>query len=335
MPGPDELDYFLSQDPVVSCPREDPELIHMHRASLWADDARPLCVLAYDHRSQFEELAAKNDRPIADISRFKLLLTEALCEMVAHGSDAVRYGAIIDHRFGGAALDRIAGQSLWTASPIERPGSRPLEFDPSLAPGRRITEWPSNRIVKCLAFYHPDDPDELRQAQDEALQQLYAELVALERRIVLEIICPDIGASALRDPLPRALSRLYDLGIKPDWWKLPSQSPDGWQKVSDVIRERDPYCKGVVVLGLGANLEPLLENLRISAGFNICRGFAVGRSIFADAAAEWFSGSLDDAGTKAIVTARYQRMIDAWVSGIKSGADNETPTVSIGSSGPN
>ncbi len=317
MPGPAELDRFMGSNPTPD-PRHDKEMSHLHRAAMWQDDPRPLCVLAYDHRAQLEELADAHGRSNLDISRFKMLLTDVVLNVVEENDGSVRHGTIIDERHGQAALDRLveSGHSIWTAAPIEMPGSRPLEFDPVFGAAQTIAAWPSDRIVKCLAFYHPDDADDMRIRQEEKLQELYASLLTLERRIVLEIICPDIGPGEKRDALPRALERLYDLGIRPDWWKLKAQSPEGWQKITHIIRKRDPHCKGVVVLGLGADEEPLIEDLHVAAGFEICRGFAVGRSIFADAAADWFAGRLDDAGAKASVTARYKRMIDAWVSGL-------------------
>ena len=317
MPAPAEIEYFRTSSPLPD-PRWDKQMNHLHRAGMWTDDPRPLCVLAYDHRSQLEELAAKHGRSIDDISRFKMLVTETMLSTAGESDGSVRYGAIIDHRHGRAALDLVveSGLPIWTAAPIEEPGTRPVEFDPKFAASQFIATWPSDRVIKCLVSYHPDEPSDVRICQELQMQELYASLVALDRRIVLEIICPDIGPRGNPDPLPRSLERLYDLDIRPDWWKLKSQTPDGWQKITDIIRRRDPLCKGVVVLGLGADEAPLIEQLRIAAGFDICRGFAVGRSIFAEPASAWFAGRLDDAGAKASMAVSYQRMIDAWISGL-------------------
>lgn len=313
MPSREELAYFMARDPLPD-PRRDPVMKHLHRVALWNHDPRPMCVLAYDHRTQFEELAAKHGRPLSDIGRFKLLLTDVLCDIAGDGAGPIHYGAIIDERYGNASLDAISEKNYWTAFPIELPGSRPLDFDPHFGAAQWLLEKPSGLIVKCLAFYHPEDNDDIRRAQEEKLKELYTTLVALDRRIVLEIICPDIGSSSLPDPLPRTLQRLYDLGIKPDWWKLAPQSPEGWDRITDIVHDRDPHCEGVVVLGLGADQAPLLEGLRVAAGFDICRGFAVGRSIFAEAAAQWFAGTMDDESARAEISKRYLLLIDTWMS---------------------
>ena len=123
----------------------------------------------------------------------------------------------------------------------------------------------------------------------------------------------------LEDTLPRALRRFYNLGVRPDWWKLEAQTRTGWQAISDVIAECDPHCKGVVMLGLGADEATIHDALAIAAEFPVCRGFAVGRSIFADAAHQWFEGSIDDHAARESISGRYLAMIDTWCNGHAAG----------------
>ncbi|HSD70073.1 MAG TPA: 5-dehydro-2-deoxygluconokinase, partial [Woeseiaceae bacterium] len=188
MPSRMELEHFLSLAPPPLRPREDSVLTHLHRATTWTDDSRPLCILAFDHRSQFEKLAAQHGRPLSAIAKFKELIAEGLLEARADGSDSIRHGAIVDHRYGERALARLADSDLWQASPIEVPGSRPLDFDPHFATGQFLAGWPARQIVKCLLYYHPDDPPELRHEQEERIRALHADVVALERRFLLEVI---------------------------------------------------------------------------------------------------------------------------------------------------
>lgn len=314
MPSRIELDAWLSRPKPPRQPRNDLELSHLHRTTTWRDDPRPLCALAFDHRSQFEQLAAKYGHTLDSIGRFKELIAEAVLEVVAGGDANVRYGAIVDHRYGRAALARLADVDLWTGSPVEVPGSRPLVFDPRYATGAHLCSWPSQQVVKCLLFYHPDDEAELRHEQEQRVRELYADVIALDRRIILEVICPATEHAVTPDTLPRAMRRFYNLGVRPDWWKLEAQTTAGWQAVSEVIEQCDPHCKGVVLLGLGADEKTLADGLTVAAGYEICRGFAVGRSIFADAAASWFAGETSGEAAKAAVRERYRRMIDIWCS---------------------
>lgn len=312
MPGKRELETFLARRPTPRQPDRDPELAHLHRATTWHDDPRSLCVLAFDHRRQFEELARRHGQPLDAIGRFKNLIADVLLEVVAGGDAAVRYGAIVDHRYGGYALARLAGADIWAGSPIEVPGSRPLEFDPAFATGLHLAGWPQGQVVKCLLFYHPDDAPELRHEQEQRVRELYANVAALGRRLVLEIICPATERAVTPATLPRTLRRFYNLGVRPDWWKLEAQTEEGWQGISRVIAECDPHCKGVVLLGLGADEQTLAGGIAVAARYPICRGFAVGRSIFADAAEQWFAGSIDSDEAKALVNRRYLNMIATW-----------------------
>jgi len=42
------------------------------------------------------------------------------------------------------------------------------------------------------------------------------------------------------------------------------------------------------------------------------RGFAVGRTLFADAARRWLKGEIDDAAAVSDMASRFQRLVDAW-----------------------
>jgi 5-dehydro-2-deoxygluconokinase len=312
MPSRVELDEWLSRDDPPRQPRNDAELAHLHRTTTWRDDPRPLCVLAFDHRSQFEQIAASHGHGFESIGEFKGLIAEALLDVVAEGDASVRYGAIVDHRYGSGALARLSDAGIWTGSPIEVPGSRPLAFDPQFATALHLVSWPSEQIVKCLFFYHPDEDAELRYEQERAVRSLYADIVALDRRLILEVICPDRDHPVTDGTLPRAMRRLYNLGVRPDWWKLEAQTNPGWEAITKVVRDCDPQCKGVVILGLGADEQTLTGGLTVAAGYGICRGFAVGRSIFADAAEQWFAGRIDSDAARTAVRERYRRMIDIW-----------------------
>ena len=91
------------------------------------------------------------------------------------------------------------------------------------------------------------------------------------------------------DAVIRALAAIYDLGVFPDWWKLPPSEDAGiWRQIEIMVAERDPCCNGIVILGLNAPDEELRRSFEAAAGLLLCRGFAIGRSIFQAAADDWF-----------------------------------------------
>ncbi len=49
-----------------------------------------------------------------------------------------------------------------------------------------------------------------------------------------------------------------------------------------------------------------------AARHQLVKGFAVGRTIFADAARAWLRGELDDAAAVATMVERFQRLCGVW-----------------------
>jgi 5-dehydro-2-deoxygluconokinase len=175
-----------------------------------------------------------------------------------------------------------------------------------------LRSWPQNHVVKCLVRYHPDDPEMLRLRQEERLLCLASACRETRHELLLEVIASPYGEME-RDTTSRVLERLYDLGIRPDWWKLePSEKPDAWAAIQDTIRGRDPLCRGVLVLGLAADAESLASAFQAAAPFELVRGFAVGRTIFAEPARRRLAGEAGDAETVAALAANLQAVVAAW-----------------------
>ena len=111
----------------------------------------------------------------------------------------------------------------------------------------------------------------------------------------------------------RAIQRLYDLGMKPDWWKLePVDDPAAWTEVERTIAANDPFCRGVLLLGLSAPQDELIASFAAAAAAPIVKGFAVGRTIFTDVAEQWLSGAIDDEAAVADLSSRFAVLVEAW-----------------------
>jgi 5-dehydro-2-deoxygluconokinase len=167
-------------------------------------------------------------------------------------------------------------------------------------------------VAKCLVSHHPDDEAELRDVQMAQLVTLQQACIATDREFLIEVIPPREMAAA-SDTLARALEQIYAAGVKPDWWKLPPPETDAaWRGIASVIEKHDRHCRGVLLLGLAASEDTLFASFQIAAPHPLCKGFAVGRSIFAESAAAWFKGAASDDEVVADVAARYARLIALW-----------------------
>jgi 5-dehydro-2-deoxygluconokinase len=221
-------------------------------------------------------------------------------------------GVIIDGRYGADSLAHVTGSGIWIARPVELPGSRPLEFEAGDNVGLDMLAWPQEQIAKCLVFYHPDDDAELRRSQEEKLLALHEACRTTNHELLLEII-PPANTEVADDTLARSLDNLYHRGVFPDWWKLPPQATTtAWAQIAAVIEKHDPLCRGVVLLGLGASEDELQLGFELSAGEPVCKGFAVGRSVFQSPAEQWFAGEIDDDDVIEQVEANYARLVQLW-----------------------
>ena len=111
----------------------------------------------------------------------------------------------------------------------------------------------------------------------------------------------------------KVIERFYDIGVYPDWWKLEPMKSDGaWRNACDAIAKNDPYCRGIVVLGLEAPEAELVESFEVAARYDMVKGFAVGRTIFAGVAREWLSGTITDEDAVASMANKYRALCDTW-----------------------
>jgi len=305
-----ELQYFLEHGSKEHALRKDAEINHIHWATTRRRDIPKLMALAIDHRLQLEEMANGDAQKLARVPEFKVLAVKAAAQ-IANGRDG--FGMLIDDKYGRDALYATgAFKNFWVAKPIELPGSRPLQFEFTQDLGSRLVEWPVDHCIKVLCFFHPDDPDALRHEQIEKLRSAFDAARKIGREILIEVIAGKNGPLH-DDTVARALTEIYDAGIKPDWWKLePQANAAAWSLTDAVIEARDPLCRGVVLLGLDAPQAELEAGFRAAKTARTVKGFAVGRTIFADAAKAWLDGKMSDEEAVADMAKRFGALVEIW-----------------------
>jgi len=312
MPTPAELAHWFSgrRAPEVAT---DPVLNHLHRVTAPRPAWTELNVLAFDHRSQFHELAREAGAPLARLRRLKQLLVGAAERVEASRGLQGRVGVLVDDIYGEDALNAATGRGWWVGRPIERPGSRPLRFDGGPSLGTNLVRWPREQVVKCLVHYHPDDEVDLRLEQEARLLEAWSATRGSGHELLVELIAPRGVAVGVEpdDAVLRAVRRFYTLGLKPEWWKLAPMRPAGWAALDALVQSRDPACRGAVILGLNQPLDELARGFA-QATHPIVKGFMVGRSLWAAPAQAWLRDEIPDEVLVARVAANFETLVDAW-----------------------
>ena len=304
-----ELQTFLEHGSDFQALRKDKNLNHVHHATTRRNQPEKLIAFAIDHRSQLEEIADQTGVAHERIANFKQLALKGVLEIA---STQTGCGILLDSDHGRTALFEAEGEDIWIGRPVEQPGSRPLEFEHGGSLATKLEEWPAHHCAKCLCFYHPDDPEDLRVRQERELLRLSDACRATNREMMIEIIASKHGN--LDDKtISRVLNQFYDLDIKPDWWKLEPQIDEvAWKNIDNVIQTRDNFCRGVVVLGLGSAEDELIKALKVASQVDCVKGFAVGRTLFAITAEKWFKAKISDETAIAEMAENFRRLLNKW-----------------------
>ncbi|AOF13357.1 5-dehydro-2-deoxygluconokinase [Yersinia enterocolitica] len=311
MPTKIELDDYLSREHSIPRPDHDAHLNHLHRVTTRKQQWPELCVFAFDHRKQLADMAREAGVSEECIPKLKTLLLQAAQQAAQESGLEHKSGILADTTYGQEALNTITGQGWWIGRPVELPSSRPLRLEHGNI-GSQLIDWPLEHVVKCLVFYHPKDSTELRQQQDELIQDVYRGCCKSGHELLLEAILPEDNKDKDERYYIETMAHFYALGIQPDWWKLPPLSAENWQKVGKLIETQDPYCRGVLILGLDSPEAILKAGFAAAAKAPWVKGFAVGRTIFGQASRHWLHGEINDAELIAQVKQNYQTLIGYW-----------------------
>ncbi|HEX5094250.1 MAG TPA: 5-dehydro-2-deoxygluconokinase, partial [Burkholderiales bacterium] len=173
MPSAEELDAFLARRDWPHRLRESEPLEDLHRVTTVRRPWPEVLALAFDHRTQLEELG-----PADRIRKFKRLVAEGLRQAKVPGG-----GAIVDDRYGEEALFALGDGPFWVARPVEAAGRRPLEFEGGDNIALRLRAWPAQHVAKCLVHYEARDLPRLRQIREAC--------TATGHELLLELVTQD------------------------------------------------------------------------------------------------------------------------------------------------
>ena len=275
----------------------------------------PVYMMAIDHRWQWVQWCDEHRIDHGRIREVKRLAADAFLLARRDSDDARQSGALlVDLTYGVEAFARAKAGGVTPGTPAEKAGVFPLEwtgpFDKTL-PGS---------FAKVLVRHRVDTPPGTGDAQMQMLQELQSWCHGNSRPLVLEVLvsASSEDASFEREGRPRLLAeyirRAYARGIVPQFWKIEGV-PDtqAMRIIDDAIVERAGPRQ--LILGKGAGLDAVSTWFEAARGAASPAGFAIGRTVYWDAACQFLLGqrAADDAVHE--MAANYLEVIRLWRRG--------------------
>src|SRR5262245_51354694 len=284
-----------------------------------------LYILAIDHRGSFEKMVGHD---LDVLLAAKMLVWRGFLDALAHGAPRDAAGLLVDEQYGARIAREAREQGVVFAMPVEKTGRDEFEFEHGDDFARAIEEYDPT-YAKALVRYNPGGDEALNLRQAARLGRLSDWLRAHGRRLLFELLVPPIeeqlrsvGGSRDRydgevrpELMMQAIEALQDAGVEPDLWKIEGvDDREACRAIARTARRDGRDGVGCLVLGRGASAERVDDWLRAGAGVDGYAGFAVGRSIFADAVRDFSAdrpGYDVQRGVEEI-SARYRRFVTVY-----------------------
>jgi len=255
---------------------------------------RPLYLLPFDHRRSYSTGMFHFTPPLtADehdiVAGSKQVIYEGFQQALSYGVPTPRAGILVDEEFGAGILrDAIT-------------------------------------FAKVLVRYNPENDPALNQRQSARLRQLSDYCRAADQRFMFELLVPATKAQLDRaqgnnDTYDRrmrpelmllAIRTLQDAGVEPDVWKIEGlDRREDCERAVATARRDGRNDVGCIVLGRGADETKVVGWLETAASVPGFIGFAVGRTTFWDAVADYEAKK----ATRAEAVSRVARRYAEWAA---------------------
>lgn len=293
----------------------------------------PMFLLAFDHRGVFARtIFGTTGEPTPEQEAQMVLAKSVIYDGVRRAAQlralpAGQAGVLVDELYGAQVARDAKADGIVLVMPVEAPDRALFDF----AYGedwRAHVEAFAPDFAKVLVRYNADGDAAGNAEQAARLAELSSWLRETGRRFLFELIVAptdaqlaQAGGDATRFELEqrpalivRAIRELQDAGVEPDVWKLEGlDRPEDARAAAAQARSGEGR-EGVVctILGAGAPDDRVDHWLRTAAATDGFAGFAIGRSIWADAVREHLAGTLDRATAAERIATNYLRFVDVF-----------------------
>ncbi|MEO8501180.1 MAG: DUF2090 domain-containing protein [Vicinamibacteria bacterium] len=269
----------------------------------------PLYLLPFDHRHSYvagmfdftKPLTADQQAAMVDSKR---VIYEGFQKALGLELKASSAGILVDEEFGASILRDAREKGYTTALSTEKSGSDEFDFEYGPAFAEHIAAFDPT-FAKVLVRYNPESDDAaLNQRQTARLVRLSDVCRATDRRFMFELLVPatpsqmervggDQAAYDLQvrpELMLRTIRDLQQAGVEPDVWKVEGlDRREDCERIVAIARSGGRPDVGCIVLGRGADEAKVVRWLTVAASVPGFIGFAVGRTTFWDAVADYVS----------------------------------------------
>lgn len=285
-----------------------------------------LYILPFDHRGSFQKMMLGHKNPLTDEEREKLKYYKGVIfkgfKKVLDERGAEDLGILVDEEFGTAIHEEALELGVRNALSTEKSGQKVYDFE--YENWRDHVEAINPVYVKALIRMTVGEDNIV---QNERLREIseYCEeegfLFLLEPLIqASEEDLAAVGGDKHRfdaevrpHKFAEAAAELHSAGVFPDVWKIEgTETKEGMDICSDAVFDGGKPDAEIVILGRGESDEKVEQWLAVSAKCKGVTGFAVGRTIFAQALEDLAEGKKteDEAATE--IGAKFEHFIQVF-----------------------
>jgi myo-inositol catabolism protein IolC len=266
----------------------------------------PLYLLPFDHRHSYVTGMFQFTRPLtADqhhiVAESKRVIYDGFRQALSEGVPSPRAGILVDEEFGASILRDAIERGYVTALSTEKSGADEFEFEYGTRFAEHIQSF-GPTFVKVLVRYNPEGDAALNRRQTSRLAQLSDYCRTADQRFMFELLVPATTAQMDRAEantqifdgrirpglMLQTIRALQDAGVEPDIWKIEGlDRRQDCERVVEMARRDGRGHVSCIVLGRGADETKVVSWLETAASVPGFIGFAVGRTTFWAAIAEY------------------------------------------------
>ena len=288
-----------------------PKMEQLHlKTELGQPQKEELLILAFDHRTQFEDSCRENALSSEMISAFKNQVYEGF-QNIRKSNRHKGLAILIDPEYGQSILTNAADADYTIGVSIEKAGSFPVEWLTDGSLYQHLLVRPATWFVKVLWHFHSQMSPEEKEVQLSQLRKLNEVCTVLKRKLMIELLIPE-GFAETGSSLGDTMAEVYQAGINPYWWEITGlDNKEEWQTMTAVLDKYDPEV-GVIILGNNVPIEQFETCFRVARSTPHTCGFATGRSIFWELWEQFAKGEIKKNEIGNAIAQRYQSVLTIW-----------------------